>query len=77
MKIFDTMRAKRAIRGTAQQFGVSRQQCRADMQAAIDEAWATADPAAQAEQQHLFPAGKPTVEEFLAVLGKQLQERNG
>ena len=62
-------RAKRAVRATARKTGLTPKQCLADMQEAIDVAWATADPEAQAYQNQLFPAGKPTVEEFIAVLG--------
>ena len=67
------IRAKRAIRETARRTGKTPKQCLADMQEAIDAAWETTDPAAQAYQKQLFPAGKPTVEEFIAVLGARTQ----
>jgi hypothetical protein len=73
MKWNDKRRVKRTIRGTAKQFNIPPEQCRTDMQATIDAAWATTDPGAQAYQKQLFPAGKPTVEEFIAVLGRRVQ----
>lgn len=71
MKVKNKIRAKRAIRATARKTGTTPKQCLADMQEAIDAAWATTDPAAKAYQEQLFPAGKPTVEEFIAVLGNR------
>lgn len=76
MKLKDKIRAKQTIRATGRHFGISPAQSRAEMQQAIDVAWATADPDAQAYQKQLFPGGKPTVEEFIAVLGTRLKERS-
>lgn len=55
----------RIIQQIADREGIRAEDVRQAMQASIDEAWATADPAAQSRQRQLFPAGKPTVEAFL------------
>ena len=74
MKLKDKIRAKQTIRATGRHFGVSPAQSRAEMQAAIDAGWenSRSDPAAKAYWQQLFPAGKPTVEEFIAVLSAKV-----
>ena len=43
------------------------------MQEALDEAWATADPAAKQRQQQLFPDGKPSLEQFIVTLAGELR----
>lgn len=73
MKFREWIRAKAVIRELARRDGVSPAAVRASMQEAIDEAWATADPAARAEQLRRFPAGKPTVEAFMIRLAGDLQ----
>ena len=76
MKFHDKRKAKRTIRKTAQQFDVSPAQCRKDMAEAIDEAWENSrgDPAALAVWNEYFPSGqKPSVEEFIAVLGNRIK----
>ncbi len=78
MKIFDDMKAKRAIKGTARHFGESKLQVRKDMQEAIDEAWeiSRTDPAAKAAWEEYFPGGeKPTLEQFIATLGRRVKEQ--
>lgn len=75
MKIFDRMKGRSVIRQTADHFGESELQIRKDMQDALDEAWATADPEAKALQEQLFPGGKPTLEEFIVTLGRHIKEQ--
>lgn len=75
MRIRDSIKAKRSIFLSALHSGVSYADCRKEMAAAIDEAWATADPAAKARQDQLFPGGKPTPEQFIATLGTMLKEQ--
>ena len=75
MKLFDNLKSKAAIRGTADHFGQTPEQVRLDMQEAIDEAWATADPAAKALQEQLFPAGKPTPEQFIATVARYMKDK--
>lgn len=48
--------------------GVALEEIKKDIQEAIDAAWATQAPEAKARQHLLFPAGKPTPEEFLSVI---------
>lgn len=73
MKFKDKRKCKRTIKATAKKFGVSSQSCRQEMQECIDEAWSTTDPVAKAKQLALFPKGKPTVEEFIATVAKQIK----
>lgn len=42
-----------------------------EMQQAIDMAWSSTDPDVVLFQLQLFPAGKPTVEEFIRVLAAE------
>lgn len=37
------------------------------MQEALDVAWVDNDPAVRVMQQRLFPAGKPTLEDFITI----------
>lgn len=76
MKIFDTMKGKAAIRGTADHFGEAPEDMRREIQAAIDAAWDTEDPAAMTLQRELFPDGKPTPEQFIATVAKHLKNRD-
>lgn len=46
----------------------SDEQIRRDLQEALDAAWESSDPAALQLQGELFPAGKPTLEQFIEVL---------
>lgn len=65
MIITDQIRARAVIRELAQRHGTTPEAVRASMQEVIDAAWASAEPAAKARQQQLFPNGKPSVETFL------------
>lgn len=69
MKIFDNMRGRAAIQGTADRFGQSPEEVRREIQAAIDAAWNSTDPAAQAFCTSLFPE-KPTPEQFIIALAQ-------
>lgn len=75
MKIRNTMKAKKAILFSSINSGISYADCRKEMAAAIDEAWATTDPAAKARQDQLFPGGKPTPEQFIVTLGSRIKEQ--
>lgn len=79
MKWKDKRRAKRAIRGTGQKIGITSAQARAEMQEAIDAGWEASqnDPAAKARWLEMFPDGKkPSVEEFITVLGTRVQNQS-
>ena len=54
------------------QAGKTPAQVRRDMQEVIDLAWSEPSAEAAAMQQYRFPAGKPTVEEFLINLSHQI-----
>ena len=73
MTIKEKIRAELVIWKVALAANKSPAEVRKEMQAAIDMAWQTATPAAIEAQYHRFPAGKPTVEEFMIEMGKQLK----
>ena len=52
--------------------GVSVDEVVRDMQDTIDATWHNPDSEAKKNQQKLFPNGKPTVEEFIRVMAKQV-----
>jgi len=58
----------------AMRTGRSREQICAEIQAAIDAAWASEAPEAKTLQNELFPEGKPTPEQFIAVLARTIAE---
>ncbi len=69
------MKPEKAIKKTAKNHDVSEEHVREEMQKAIDAAWDTKDELALKRQQELFPNGKPTVEEFIAVVSKKASDR--
>lgn len=80
MKLHDKLRAKATIRKTARKFEITPAQSRADMQAAIDDAWERTreDPAARAYWEKMFPGGrKPSLEEFICRVAKEVEYRQG
>lgn len=67
------IRALLVIRQVAKQQGISTAQCRANIAAAIDEAWATRDPETRQKQIELVgDSHKPTPEEFLLLVSQKL-----
>lgn len=67
------LRAWMVIRKVAKQQGISTSQCKADMMAAITEAWATADPQAKDRQIQLVGEDRiPTPEEFIVLISSTL-----
>lgn len=69
MTIIQKLRAGRIIRKVASQQGISATQCRAEMAAAIREAWATSDQEARLRQIQLVGEERiPTPEEFIVLL---------
>lgn len=76
--IFDSKKRRsiRAIKKTAALHGISEQQCREEMQAALDSGWENAlrDPAVKAAWEKYFPdGGKPSLEDFMARLAAELR----
>lgn len=67
------LRARMVIRKVAKQQGISTSQCRADMMAAITEAWTTADPQTKNRQIQLVGEDRiPTPEEFIVLISSTL-----
>ncbi len=61
------------IAQVANRHGISTDQCRAEIQAAIDAAWATTDPEVKDWQIRLVGEGRvPTPEEFIILISSQL-----
>ena len=58
----------------AKQYGVSADEVRKEMQAAIDAAWNSPDPAVRAKQRELFPNGKPSIEAFIHRVIRRAKE---
>ena len=78
MKIKDQVKAQLVIWKVAVQAGKTPAEVRKDMQEALDIAWEGAwqhgNLQAQIAWQHQFPGGrKPTLEQFMIELGKQLR----
>ena len=63
--------AQCVIEQIAQQNNVSVDDVMRDMQAAIDDAWGSLDPAVQAQQRKLFPHGQPSFKAFILVMAAQ------
>ena len=55
------------------QNGVSVSEVAHEMEAAIDDAWDNPDPTIRARQETLFPNGKPSIENFIRVMAKQIE----
>lgn len=67
------LRARAVIRKVARQQGISTAQCRADMAAAIAEAWRTADPQAKNRQIQLVGDSHiPSPEELIILVSSKL-----
>lgn len=75
-KLFDNLRGRAAIHGTADHFGETPEDVRREIQACIDEAWDADDLAAMVLQRELFPDGKPTPEQFIATVARHIKEKN-
>ena len=61
------------IKHTASRFGQSEEHVLQEIQAAIDAAWLSEDPAVQILQQHFFPEGKPSPGEFIFTVASRVQ----
>ena len=68
MKIKNKIIGKLAIIRTATNCEMPTADVCSNIQEAIDAAWATDDLSAKKAREALFPQGKPTPEEFVAVL---------
>ena len=69
MTIIQKLQARRIIAKVAEQQGISVDQCRAEMAAAIAEAWATTDLLTKQRQVKLVGEERiPTPEEFIVLV---------
>lgn len=68
MKIKNKIIGKVAITCAASRYDKTPAEVRASIQRAIEAAWASEDQAAIQLKEKLFPQGKPTPEEFIAVM---------
>ena len=59
-----------AIRKVAERYGKTVEEIRLEYQTIIDQAWATRNPLQKLRQRRYFPKGKPTPEEFIAVVSE-------
>ena len=76
MRLRDKIRSMAVISLIAEQEGLTTDDVRREMQLVLNEAWASADPAAQQRQKELFPDGKPSLERFILVLAGVLAPKN-
>lgn len=67
------LKAKLALAAIAAREGRTLAEVERDIQAAINAAWS--DPAAKAEQLRLFPDGKPTPAEFVAIVSTDIKNQ--
>ena len=65
--------ANELMKKIAAQHGVSVNEVMREMQDLIDATWGNPDPAAKKKQRELFPNGKPSIEEFIRVVVKQVK----
>ena len=70
----DNKQSNELFKKIADHHGVSVDEVVRDMQDTIDATWDTLDPVAKERQQELFPNGKPSIEEFIRVIAKQVQQ---
>ena len=67
---------RKLIRKVARQQGISTARCRAEMAAAIAEAWRTADPQAKDRQIQLVGDSHiPSPEEFILLISKKILDK--
>ena len=57
------------IRKVAERYGVTTDEVRREMQAALDATWAGQGGS---ERDRLFPNGKPSLEEFVTTLARSV-----
>lgn len=71
-------RAWATIKTVAEQEGTTPAEVRAEMQEAIDEAWENSGDGKTAAWKEYFPNGqKPSVEEFIIILGNRIRRDRG
>lgn len=73
MNIKNHLKGKKAIFLTGLEVQTPYSEVHKDIQTTIDAAWESTDPQVKLMQAKLFPNGKPTPEEFIAVMSKQIK----
>jgi len=68
MKLFNNNNKKSIIDALAPYYGISSNEFRDEIINIINYAWHSEDPKIKDNQNILFPAGKPTPDEFIQVL---------
>lgn len=59
----------------AKQNGVTTDEVKRELQATIDATWNSTEPAERARQRQLFPKGKPSIEEFITVMAREVKKQ--
>lgn len=72
MTIKEKIKVRKVIRNLAQRDGISSEEVLQKIQESIDAAWDNQDPAVRWKQLQLFPAGKPTSEEFIVRVAREI-----
>ena len=73
MSFIDNMKSKKALKSIAEQEGKTLAQIEAAIQDSIDIAWNS--PEFHDIQMQYFPNGKPSPEEFIAVVARYVKDK--
>ena len=76
MKIKNKIIGKAAVICAASHYDKTPAEVRASIQKAIEAAWASEDQASVQLREKLFPQGKPTPEEFVAVMARFAKQQS-
>lgn len=60
------------LKKIAIEYGVGISEVEKDMQEALDATWDSTNPTEKEKQRSLFPKGKPTLDELIQVLAKNI-----
>ena len=70
----DKKQSNELFKKIAAQYGVAVDEVVREIQDLIDATWDNPDPTARKKQQELFSNGKPSIEEFIRVMAKQIKQ---
>jgi len=70
----DKKQSNELFKEIAAQHGVSVDEVVCEMQYLLDATWDNPDPIARKKQRELFPNGKPSLEEFIRIMEKQMKQ---
>jgi len=74
MKLFNINNKKSIIDAVGSYNGITSNEIKAEINNIINYAWLSEDPKIKAHHNKLFPAGKPTPEEFIQTLAILLKQ---